>query len=116
VAGANCDDHTKNFSFLLPEGGQWRLSPAYDVTHAHSPSNKWTRQHLMAVNGENRNIMKSDVLEVGDRFAVPGVAAILNDVLDSVSRWADFARQADVPRDTINEIGDDIKVWSSNLR
>ncbi len=37
VAAANCDDHTKNFSFLLPEGGRWRLSPAYDVTHAHAP-------------------------------------------------------------------------------
>ncbi len=116
VASANCDDHTKNFSFLLPEGGRWRLSPAYDVTHAHSPTNRWTRQHLMAVNGENRNITRSDVVEVGDRFAVPGVAAILNDVLSSVSRWADFARQADVPRDTINEIGDDITSWCSTLR
>lgn len=116
VASANCDDHTKNFSFLLPEGGRWRLSPAYDVTHAHSPTNRWTRQHLMAVNGENRNITRSDVVEVGDRFAVPGVAAILNDVLSSVSRWVDFARQAGVPRDTINEIGDDITSWCSTLR
>ncbi|MGC1420687.1 MAG: type II toxin-antitoxin system HipA family toxin [Acidimicrobiales bacterium] len=116
VASANCDDHTKNFSFLLPEGGRWRLSPAYDVTHAHSPTNRWTRQHLMAVNGENRHITRSDVVEVGDRFAVPGVAAILNDVLGSVHRWADFARQADVPRDTISEIDDDIRTWSSALR
>ncbi len=68
------------------------------------------------VNGENRNITRSDVVEVGDRFAVPGVAAILNDVLSSVSRWVDFARQAGVPRDTINEIGDDITSWCSTLR
>ena len=51
VAAANCDDHTKNFSFVLPEGGRWALSPAYDVTHAHAPDSRWTRQHLMAVNG-----------------------------------------------------------------
>ena len=28
VAAANCDDHTKNHSFVLPEGGAWALSPA----------------------------------------------------------------------------------------
>ena len=72
VAGANCDDHTKNFSFLLPEGGRWRLSPAYDVTHAHAPASQWTRQHLMAVNGRTRGIMRADIREVGDRFSVPG--------------------------------------------
>ena len=42
VAAANCDDHTKNFSFVLPEGGRWALSPAYDVTHAHAPDSRWT--------------------------------------------------------------------------
>jgi len=27
IATANCDDHTKNFSFLLRPGDRWRLSP-----------------------------------------------------------------------------------------
>lgn len=31
VMAANCDDHAKNFSFLLREGGGWSLAPAYDV-------------------------------------------------------------------------------------
>ena len=34
----NCDDHTKNFSFLLEQGQPWRLSRAYDVTFAHNPT------------------------------------------------------------------------------
>jgi len=33
VIAANCDDHTKNVSFLLREGGVWELAPAYDVTY-----------------------------------------------------------------------------------
>ncbi|MBL4587563.1 MAG: type II toxin-antitoxin system HipA family toxin, partial [Flavobacteriales bacterium] len=33
----NCDDHTKNISFLMDRNGEWRLSPAYDVTYAYNP-------------------------------------------------------------------------------
>ena len=29
------DDHTKNFSFLMREGGAWKLAPAYDLTGCH---------------------------------------------------------------------------------
>ncbi len=52
VMARNCDDHTKNFAFLLKQGGQWELAPAYDVTHAHNPKGEWTSQHLMSVNGK----------------------------------------------------------------
>ena len=52
VLAANCDDHSKNMSFLLREGGAWELAPAYDLTHAFNPSGEWTYQHLMSVNGK----------------------------------------------------------------
>ena len=116
VAAANCDDHTKNFSFLFPEGGRWRLSPACDVTHAHSPGSRWTRQHLMAVNGRTTNISRSDILEVGDRFDVPGMSVVVDEVLEAVARWADFASEAEVPTVVINDIADDIQQWSNVLR
>jgi hypothetical protein len=34
VMARNCDDHTKNFAFLLQEGASWTLAPAYDVTQS----------------------------------------------------------------------------------
>jgi serine/threonine-protein kinase HipA len=34
VMASNCDDHTKNFSFRLKQGGTWELAPAYDLIHA----------------------------------------------------------------------------------
>jgi hypothetical protein len=37
VAGVNCDDHTQNFAFLLPDSGWWQPAPAYDITHAFNP-------------------------------------------------------------------------------
>jgi serine/threonine-protein kinase HipA len=116
VASANCDDHTKNFSFLLAQGGQWRLSPAYDVTHAHSPTSRWTRQHLMAVNGKTTEITRADVLEVGDRFGVPGIVDVVDQVLEAVTRWPTFADEAAVPEATATKIALDIASWSANLR
>jgi serine/threonine-protein kinase HipA len=116
VAAANCDDHTKNFSFVLPRSGEWRLSPAYDVTHAHAPESRWTRQHLMAVNGQTTQISQADVREVGDRFGVPGVNDILNQVLTTVHQWPHFADVAGLREDTANKIGLDIQTWSAPLR
>ena len=116
VAAANCDDHTKNFSFLLPQGGEWRLSPAYDVTHAHAPDSQWTRQHLMAVNGRTRGVTRADVDEVGDRFSVPGPSAVVEQVLSAVAKWPTFADKAGVPEATAEHVAIDIETWSSPLR
>ncbi len=116
VAAANCDDHTRNFSFLLPQGGAWRLAPAYDVTHAHNPQSHWTAQHLMAVNGRTRDISRSDVATVGDRFQVPDATAIIGSVLDAVDSWSEFATKASVGSTATAEVGRDILEMSALLR
>jgi serine/threonine-protein kinase HipA len=116
VAAANCDDHTKNFSFVLPRGGEWRLSPAYDVTHAHAPNSRWTRRHLMAVNGQTTQISRADVREVGDRFGVPGVSDVIEQVLTAVDGWPHYADAAGLPETTASRIKLDITSWSAPLR
>ena len=116
VAAANCDDHTKNFSFTLSEGGRWQLSPAYDVTHAHAPESQWTRQHLMAVNGATTGITRADVEEVGQRFAVPGFRAIVDQVLATVAGWGAYAADAGVPDEIARRVGSHIEAWSAPLR
>jgi len=116
VAAANCDDHTKNFSFLLPEAGGWLLSPAYDVTHAHAPDNKWIAQHLLAVNGRTRGITRSDLDQVADRFIVPDASGIVRQVLDAVAKWRTFADEAGVPSAAAEDVASDIDSWSSPLR
>jgi serine/threonine-protein kinase HipA len=116
VAAANCDDHTKNFTFLLPRDGAWALSPAYDVTHAHARSSQWTRQHLMSVNGRSTGITRADVAEVGDRFRVPGAKDIVAQVLEAVRTWPRFAGKAGVPEATAASVANDIETWSAPLR
>jgi serine/threonine-protein kinase HipA len=95
VLARNCDDHTKNHSFLLdsPTAG-WRMSPAYDVTFAYNPNGEWTYQHLMAVNGRFSDITRRDLLAVADRFQVPRARSALRQVADAVVLWEEFARDA----------------------
>jgi len=96
VMSANCDDHTKNFSFLLRKNGGWELSPAYDVTFAHNPLGQWTNQHLMSVNGVFRAISQKDILAMADRFAVGQAGRIIGDVREALARWPEFAETAGV--------------------
>ena len=69
------DDHTKNFSFLMREGGAWKLAPAYDLTGCHFSAvdpkwNDWTNQHALSVNGKFSGISDKDLLAVGERYGL----------------------------------------------
>jgi serine/threonine-protein kinase HipA len=94
VMARNCDDHTKNISFRLKQGGQWELAPAYDVTYAYNPKGEWTYQHLMSVNGRFRDIGREDLLEEADRFGVRRPQSLLADVRAALNCWPTFAKDA----------------------
>ncbi|MCX6544085.1 MAG: type II toxin-antitoxin system HipA family toxin [Acidobacteria bacterium] len=94
IMAANCDDHTKNVSFLLREGSVWELAPAYDVIYAHNPRGEWTCQHLMSVNGKFVDIVRDDLLAVADRFGIGTAPRVLKDVNRAVKSWPSRAKQA----------------------
>jgi serine/threonine-protein kinase HipA len=97
VMARNCDDHTKNFAFLLKNEDPWALAPAYDVTHAYNPRGAWTYQHLMSVNQKFKDITRGDLLAVADRFGVRRPEVALSDVRAALDNWADFAARAGLP-------------------
>ncbi len=96
VMSRNCDDHTKNFAFLLKQDQPWRLSPAYDVTFAHNPKGEWTNQHLMSVNGKFAGITREDIQAEADRFGVGDAPKVLAQVKAAIVRWPEFAAAAGV--------------------
>jgi serine/threonine-protein kinase HipA len=105
ILAANCDDHTKNVSFLLRERGRWELAPAYDVTHAYNPNGEWTYQHLMSVNGKFTGITRDDLLVIADHFAIGTATRVITEVSDAVSSWPAFAKQAKVSQSEIARVG-----------
>lgn len=110
VMARNCDDHTKNFSFLLRQGKSWELAPAYDVTHAYNPRGKWTYQHLMSVNGKFDGITRADLLAEADRFSVPRSNALLADVRAALDNWSGFAKEAGLSDATSDKVAQDFRL------
>ena len=107
VLARNCDDHTKNLSFVHGGAGEsWALSPAYDVTYAYNPNGEWTYQHLMSVNGRFSDAGRDDLLAVADRFQVPRARQAITDVEAAVARWPEFAASAGVDETTAANIAE----------
>jgi len=104
VIARNQDDHTKNIGFLMDPSGTWRLSPAYDVTFAYQPDGAWTNQHQMTINGKRDDFTMADLIAVGESINISKSAEIIEEIIDCVSRWEDFAKEADVSTDRIRKI------------
>ena len=110
VMARNCDDHTKNFAFLLKKGGSWELAPAYDITHAHNPKGEWTYQHLLSVNGKFDQITRDDLLAEGDRFMVRRPKDLVADVRAAVENWSAHAKAAALRESTRDRVAADFRL------
>jgi serine/threonine-protein kinase HipA len=108
IAAMNRDDHTKNVAFLMPENGAWQLAPAFDITHAHNPSGRWTGSHQMSLEGKRNGIGLDDLYRFADKHRVPGYRSLVADVLEAVRHWPDFAAEAGVDAQTTARIADDL--------
>ena len=104
VMARNCDDHTKNFAFRLREGYPWELTPAYDVTFAHSPTSEWTAQHLLSVNGKFKDFIEDDFLAEADRFALGTAPRVIQQVRQAILAWPTFGARAGLSASQIKRI------------
>ena len=98
VVARNQDDHVKNVAFAMGRDGAWRLAPAYDLTWAYRPGNRWLHAHQMTINGKRDDFTVEDLRAVA-RFA--GLKrgrgeAILREVADVVAAWPAFADEVGV--------------------
>ena len=105
IIARNQDDHTKNIAFLMDPDGEWRLSPAFDVTYAHNPTGDWTNRHQMTLAGKRDGFTREDLLAVGREMSIKKSADIIVEVGETVGRWAEFAAAAGVPEERAAAIG-----------
>lgn len=96
VMARNCDDHTKNFSFLMDQSGKWKLAPAFDLCHSYRPGSTWVSQHSLSINGKRQNISRNDFLQVAKKMNIKKANLIIDQVRESVSQWDSFANQTSV--------------------
>lgn len=106
VLSGNCDDHVKNAAFLMNRRGVWSVSPAYDLTFAFHPDNRWISKHQMTVNGRASGITKEDLTACGRSMGLP--AAFCRQVIqltgETVSDWMSYAEKSGITERRASEI------------
>ena len=98
VISRNCDDHVKNIAFLMNRRGEWRLSPAFDVSYAWNPSGEWASRHQMSINGKRDEFEIEDLLALAKAADIkrPRAKQMVDRVIGVVRRWPDYAGEAGV--------------------
>lgn len=98
VIARNQDDHVKNIAFLMNRLGNWRLSPAFDMTYAWRADGAWTSQHQMSINGKRDNFIRSDLIKLADVGGIksPRANELLDQLIEVISNWQKFAEIAEV--------------------
>ena len=100
---ANQDDHTKNWSFLQRDDGQWSVAPFYDATFSPHPFN----QHATAFGGYGSKppLNTMEKLAIGAGFSSWQEAKpVVREVLDAVSQFDGIAKSLGVSQSTITAI------------
>lgn len=102
VLTRNRDDHAKNHAFLMGASGEWRLSPAYDLTYSSGPGG----EHSADIAGEGRAPGTQHMLNVAKAASIP--ARIANEIIDEVRAtvgcWPAFASEAGLLLSRLKEL------------
>lgn len=96
VMARNCDDHTKNFAFLMDKNGKWSLSPAFDVCHAYRPNSPWVSQHALSIEGKRTDFDVKDFINLATKMNIKKPLEIIEQVRNAVGDWQKYAKEVEV--------------------
>ncbi len=108
----NVDDHSKNFSFCMNRKGNWRLSPAYDLTYSVDlTAPAYSNRHSLTVNGKNEDITREDLETMGLNNDIQDYRTLLDMVANAVGKFEDYAKELEINEKLIEDIkADFVKV------
>ena len=112
IIARNQDDHVKNIAFLMDKAGQWSLAPAFDVIYSHNPVGDWTATHQMTMNGKRDGFTLADFRACAKSALMKRgrAEAIVAEVHTAVSKWPDYAAQAQVANNWRQQIQMDLRL------
>ena len=104
VVARNCDDHTKNFAFIMNQQGEWTLSPAYDICFSYRPDSVWVSQQSLSVNGKRQGILDDDLMMVAKQMNIKRPQLIIKEIKETVLKWPQFGEEVGVSAKLIDHI------------
>jgi len=103
VLAHNRDDHAKNFSYLMDEEGQWKLSPAYDLPFSSGP--RMEQSTTVMGEGKSPNVVHLKKLGEGASLSETQISAIIEQTKAALAGWSGKAKEYGVSKANIDLIG-----------
>lgn len=85
----NRDDHSKNFSFLMNEKGEWKLAPAYDLTFSSGPNGEQSTSVMGE--GKNPNVQHLTILAKEAGISRADASLIIEQTKAALNDWQKLA-------------------------
>ncbi|MDR2684651.1 MAG: type II toxin-antitoxin system HipA family toxin [Prevotellaceae bacterium] len=105
VIAGNVDDHSKNFAFCMQKDGQWRLSPAYDLTFSIDlAAPDYVNHHILTVNEKNKNITFADLEKTAVENDIKNYKVLIDNVINAVTQFSALAKKLDIDKKLIDKI------------
>jgi len=112
----NTDDHNKNFTFIMTPDGQWKLSPAYDMTFIFDLGGYLpNRDHCIFARGKLAGLTWQDALDFAKENGIRRPESIIRKIAESIARFREFATECGAADEWIGRIetclDSNLKAW-----
>lgn len=94
----------------MDEHGNWRLSPAYDITYANGSN--FTKNHQMSIVGKVNNFTKKDLLLLANKNDIKDSIAskIIDDIVSNMAMFEEKATQLNIRKDLVELVKGDLRL------
>lgn len=94
----NTDDHNKNFSFVLEEGGRWKLSPAYDQTFIFNRfGTDGEIDRCLSIGSKIKDITHEDLIEFARENGIRSPEQKIDKVAEVLSKFPEISEKYAIP-------------------
>jgi serine/threonine-protein kinase HipA len=96
----------------MTKTGDWKLSPAFDMTYSYDPSGKWMRMHQIMLSHKQDNFTRSDLVKFGQycNLSTRKADSIISAIIESFAYFLKYAKEYDVDPDLAKIIHGNLRI------
>jgi len=87
IMSSNTDDHSKNFSFVMDDSGNWHISKAYDINFIFRTLNTPETEHCFTLRGKSNSFSEKDLIMFAKEYNIKSAKAILAKIRASIETF-----------------------------
>ncbi|MBR3092659.1 MAG: type II toxin-antitoxin system HipA family toxin [Bacteroidaceae bacterium] len=92
ILTCNVDAHIRNFEFMMEQGGEWHITPAFDLTFScFNPKNRIDEYHYLSMNGKRTAITRDDMLAFAHISKIDRPDSIIRECVEAILNFRSYA-------------------------